>query len=798
MADRASSHESLVGLRLGHYLLVQKIGAGGMGEVYRARDEHLDRDVAIKVLPSTTFSDDSARKHFRREALALSKLNHPNIATIHDFDAQQGIDFLVMEYIPGITLSEKLAGQALTEKEVIALGTQLAEGLSEAHEHGVVHRDLKPGNLRLTRDKRLKILDFGLAKLRLPVTASGTTASLAESHKMAGTLPYMAPEQLLGQEIDARTDLHAAGSVLYEMATGQRPFAEVKSSQIVGAILGRLPRQTRALNPNSSPELERIIGKCLEKEPENRYQSAKELAIDLRRLQTGELSGQQPTPPIRRSWRRGTVGALVVVALAAIGMGIWGLRGWRTKQAPEVHISSLAVLPLENLSGDPSQDYFADGMTDELINRLARMGEIRVISRTSIMRYKGVHKPLSEIARELGIDAVVEGSAARVGDRVRISSELIVAANEQHLWGDSYTRDVRDVLQMQDEVAEAIARQIRGTLLQRRTTSAAVSPKIAPEVYEQYLLGRQEWNKRTIDGTSAALRHFQRAIAKDAGYAPAYSGVADCYVTLWLSLGALSRDQALTQAREALDKALVLDADLAEAHSTVGTLRMYADWDWAGAEAEYKRALALNPSYATAHHWYGLHLAFRGKTQAAREELERARELDPFSPIIRLNLAWVQFSAGDNDALIAGSQKEVANDSSFWDAYWDLGSAYVQKGELEKGITALHQAVELSHDSTATLSSLGYALGRAGKRHEAEQVLRKLHQRAQHEPVAAEEIAMVYIGLGDNNNALLWIEQAYRAQSKGLVLLKADPFYHSLAAEPRYRELVRKVGLSGD
>ena len=798
MAKRAFSQDSLVGLRLGHYLVVERIGAGGMGEVYRARDEHLDRDVAIKVLPPKTFSEDSARKHFRKEALALSKLNHPNIATIHDFDAQQGIDFLVMEYIPGITLSEKLAGQLLPEKEVIALGTQLAEGLSEAHEHGVVHRDLKPGNLRLTRDRRLKILDFGLAKLRLPVTASGTTASFAESHRMAGTLPYMAPEQLLGGEIDARTDIHAAGSVLYEMATGQRPFAEVEPSQVVGAILGRPPRPPRALNPNSSPELERIIGKCLEKEPENRYQSAKELAIDLRRLQTGEPSGQQPTPPFRKSWPRRAVGALVIVLLAAVGVGIWQLHGWRTKPALEVHINSLAVLPLENLSGDPSQDYFADGMTDELINRLARMGEMRVISRTSIMRYKGVHKPLSEIAHELGIDAVVEGSAARAGDRVRISAELIVAANEQHLWGDSYTRDLRDVLQMQDEVAEAIARQIRGTLLRRRAAPPAGSPKIDPGVYEEYLLGRQEWNKRTIDGTSAALKHFQRAIAKDAGYAPAYSGVADCYVMLWLSLGALSRDQALTQAQEALDRALALDADLADAHSTVGTLRMYADWDWPGAEAKYKRAIALNPSYATAHHWYGLLLAFRGKTQEARQELERARELDPFSPIIRLNLAWVQFSAGDNDALIAASQKELANDSSSWDAYWDLGSAYVQKGELEKGITALQKAVELSHNSVATLSALGYALGRAGKRHDAEQILRKLHQRAQHEPVAAEEVAIVYVGLGDNDNALLWLEQAYRSQSKGLVLLKADPWYHSLVAEPRYRELVRKVGLSGD
>jgi len=801
MASRASNQDFLVGRELGHCRIVEKIGVGGMGEVYRAHDEHLARDVAIKVLPSGTLTDASARKHFRREALALSALNHPNIATIHDFDTQQGIDFLVMEYIPGITLSEKVAAAPLPEKEVLRLGVQLADGLAAAHDQGVVHRDLKPGNLRVTSDGRLKILDFGLAKLRLPVTATAATESLSETQALAGTLPYMAPEQLLGAEIDARTDIHAAGSVLYEMATGQRPFADVERSQLIGAILHRLPRSPAALNPSLSPELERIIGKCLEKEPENRYGSAKELAIDLRRLQTGVVSAVRlAAAPARWSFAKSVglgLGILASVILLLIALNVSRLRERVLGRADAPRIQSLAVLPVKNFSGDPNQEFFADGMTDALIAGLAQIKAVKVISRTSAMHYKGSSETLPQIAKELGVDGIVEASVMRSGSRVRITAQLIEAREDRHLWASNYDREMTDVLELQSELVQAIAGEIRGTLLMRRTTKPAGSREIAPGIYEEYLLGRYEWNKRTPEGTRAALEHFKRVIAQDASYAPAYSGVADCYVTLWLSLGALSRDQALPQAQEALRKALLLDPDLADAHSTLGMVRMYADWDWTGAEAEFQRAIALNPNYATARHWYGLFLAFRGQTHEAQQELERARELDPLSSIIQLNLAWVQFVAGHTDTLIAASQKELASDASFWDAHWDLGTAYVQQGEMEKGIAELEKAAELSHNSAATLSSLGYALGRADRRPEAEQVLRQLQQRSQHEPVAAEEIAMVYIGLGDSNHALLWLEQAYRDHSKGLVMLKADPWYRSLAAEPRYQDLLRKVGLSG-
>ncbi|HXX01256.1 MAG TPA: serine/threonine-protein kinase, partial [Candidatus Acidoferrales bacterium] len=520
MANHAVSQDVLVGQRLGHYRIAEKIGAGGMGEVYLAHDEHLEREVAIKVLPPGTLVDEHARKRFHKEALTLSKLNHPNIATIHDFDTHQGVDFLVMEYIPGITLSEKLATRPLLEKEVVALGTQLADGLSAAHEHGVFHRDLKPGNLRLTGDGRLKILDFGLAKLRLPVTASATTESLSETHAMAGTLPYMAPEQLLGGEIDARTDIHAAGSVLYEMATGKGPFAEVERSQLIGAILRKPPLPPTTLNPKLSPELERIIGKCLEKEPENRYQSAKELAIDLRRLQTGVLSATKfAARPAKWSYAKlaglglGSLAA-VVVLLLAFNVGNWRQRLLGRVQTP--HIESLAVLPVKNFSGDPSQDFFADGMTDALIADLAQIKAIKVISRTSVMHYKGTSDTLPQIAGELGVDGIVEASVVRSGDRVRLTAQLIDARQDRHLWANNYERNMTDVLGLQSELVQAITGEIRVQLAPQESERLKTTRHVDPDVYDTTLKGKEtlEYATREVQ-IRQAIELFQKAIDRD-------------------------------------------------------------------------------------------------------------------------------------------------------------------------------------------------------------------------------------------------------------------------------------------
>src|SRR5512137_2182625 len=471
MSNQAESLESLIGLEFSHYRIIEEIGSGGMGVVFRAHDQHLDREVAIKVLHPGTIADEGARRHLHKEALALSKLNHPNIATIYDFDTQRGMDFLVMEYIPGVTLNEKLAAGSLPENEVLRLGMQLSDGLAAAHEHGVVHRDLKPGNLRLASDGRLKILDFGLAKLRQPLAESAAAETTLHTQAISGTFAYMAPEQLLGEELDTRTDIHGAGLVLYEMATGQRPFAEVQSGQLIGAILRHPPAKPRTLNPKVSTELEQIIGKCLEKDPENRYQSAKELAVDLRGL--GPDKRSVPTAgrahivdrlSFARLSRRArlwiaTFLAVLVVAgvLAARKVSTWREGGFGSVR----RIHSLAVLPLVNLSGDPEREYFADGMTEELITQLGKATPLRVISRQSVMQFKGTKMPLEEIAQKLKVDAVVEGSVLQSGNRVRVTARLVDAAADKPVWTEEYERDLRDVLTLQGEVTHAIVDEIK-------------------------------------------------------------------------------------------------------------------------------------------------------------------------------------------------------------------------------------------------------------------------------------------------------------------------------------------------
>ncbi len=788
--------------RLGHYRILEKIGAGGMGEVYRAEDLHLARDVAIKVLPAGTLADEQARRRFRKEAEALSKLNHPNIQTVHDFDTQGEVDFLVVEFVPGPTLVDKLTAGALPEKEIASLGSQIAAALEEAHERGVVHRDLKPGNIKVTPKGQVKVLDFGLAKLLKPVgpgfsQGTATTESFTETQAVAGTLPYMAPEQLRGEGVDHRSDIWAAGVVLYEMATERRPFEEKVATALTDDILHKPPPAPGRLKPDLSSRLEEIILKCLEKDPEDRYQSAKELAVDLRRLGAPAVVAtprREPRGSGARILRWGGVGFAGVVGLLAVvvGLNMGGLRERLLGAAGPPQIQSLAVLPLKNLMGDSEQEYFVEGMHEALITELSKISALKVISRTSTMRYKGTDKPLPQVARELNVDGVIEGSVLREGDQVRITVQLIHGPSDKHLWAQSFDRELRGILALQSEVARAIADQIKVALTPQEQAGLARAPTVNPAAYQAYLKGRYYWNKRTLAGLLKGIEYFQQALAQDPNSALAYVGLADSYNQLAYR-GHLAPREAYPRAQAAALKALEIDKTLAEAHASLAFLEFNFNWNWAAAEREFQRTLELNSSYAEAHHWYSHYWTDRGRAEESLAETKRALEFDPLSLIVNVHLGWHYTFAGQYDQAIEQLQKTLEMDPGYYSAYLRLGQAYAYKGDYPQAIATLQKAGSLSGDSTEAAMMLAAAYGLAGQRADALGIVNELQKISQGTYVSSFSVAAIYAGLGDKNRALAWLEKAYEERASGLVEVKADPIFDPLRSDPRFQDLLRRM-----
>lgn len=779
---------------LGHYRIAEKIGQGGMGEVYRAQDEHLDREVAIKFLPSGTLPDEHSRKRFRKEALALSKLNHPNIATIHDFDTQQGVDFLVMEYVPGVTLSQRIADHNLREKEFTALGLQLVEGLAAAHEQHVIHRDLKPHNLRLTPDGRLKILDFGLAKLTQPATQEAETES--KTWTLAGTLPYMSPEQLQGETVDERSDIWAVGAVLYEMATGHAAFHEKTATATADAILHKPVVPPGRLAHELSRRGEEIVLKCLEKDPENRYQSAKELAVDLRRLSPSSSSSAVPLaePKSRHRFTRTAAEGLVVLFIVVTLALAFNFSGWRDRLSGhdrKPQIASLAVLPLANLSSDPEQEYFADGMTEALITDLAKSTNLRVISRTSVMHYKATKKPLPEIARELGVDAVVEGSVQRSEDHVRITAQLIRAVTDEHIWADSYQRDLHDILDLQNEVAHAITQNVEGRLGQRSEVRDGRARSVNPEAYEAYLKGRYHWNRRDRASLEKSLAFFEEAIAKDPNYAQAYAGLADVYVVIGSEWANAPRD-VNEKAKAAAQRALAIDDSLPEPHASLATI-YHNEWHWPEAEREFKRAIELNPSYATAHHWYSIYLATAGRFDESVNEAKKAAELDPLSLIISASFGNRLNEARRYEEASNQCRSTLDMDPNFGLAYLCIGNSYVNEGRFQEGIPELQKGIQLLPGNPYFIAQLGIAYALSGDRAGAKEVLTKLKDPSQPR-LPAFSIAMVYAGLHDKEQTIIWLEKGCQEHNEDMVYLKIEPVLDPIRSDLRFQDLIRRVG----
>ena len=793
----------MVSRRLSHYVVLEQIGAGGMGVVHRARDERLERDVALKVLPADTLADEAARRRFRKEALALSRLNHPNIGTVFDFDSQDGVDFIVMELVPGVTLAERLRAGAIPEPEMSRIGEQLAEGLSEAHAQGVVHRDIKPANVRITPEGRVKLLDFGLAQATRASLETVSTESMTADGVAVGTIPYMSPEQLRGERVDARSDIFSLGAVLYEMATGSRPFPEQSHARLIAAILTETPRAPRHVREDLTPEAERIILRCLEKNREHRYGSAAELATDLRRLtRPGAPAVRRPVSRVLvRRVALGLAAVFViaaVVALVALDMG--GVRGRLFRHAGGALVPSLAVLPLENLSGDASEDFFTDGITEEITARLAQVGALKVISRTSAMQYKGTRKGPRQIAKELGVRMLMEGTVRRSGDRVRISAELIEAASQRSVWAETFDRSLKDVFAVQSEIARLIVEQLQARLTPTERLRLARSLPLDPEAHTAYLKGLYEWNKRTIPSIRRAVGFFRQSIAIDPTNALPYAGLATCYAIL-PAYDPLHSREALHNCRVAALKALELDSTLAEPHAVLAGVLSESDWDQRGAEAQYRKAIELNPNYASAHQWYGDFLSGMGRHEEAIAEVKRARELDPLSLIINTEVGGVLGRAGQYDLAIETLRTTINMDPSFARAHETLGFVYVCAGDyiaatweyqMQDSLLGLKSPAE----AAAWYEPLRGAFREAGVDGYYRQLLKqRLGLAKQGARAPAIKIAVPYARLGQVDSAFAWLDRACAERDPLVLRIKVEPHWDSLRSDPRYAALLNRIGL---
>ncbi len=773
------------------YEIIEELGEGGMGKVFRVEDKKIHEEIALKVLSPEIVADKITITRFRNELKLARKIAHKNVCRMYDFNEEKTTHYISMEYVPGEDLKSMIRmTKQLSVGTAISTVKQICEGLAEAHSLGVVHRDLKPSNIMIDKDGNVRIMDFGIAR---SLEVKGITGAGV----MIGTPEYMSPEQVEGKETDQRSDIYSLGVILYEMITGRLPFEGDTPLNIALKHKTEEPLEPRKFNAQIPENLSRVILRCMEKDREKRYQRVEELLSELRKIEKGIPTSERMIPKRKAKkekigeikWKRLIIyGSMAILIILLIVGGIYLFKGHLEA------IDSIAVLPLDNLSGDPEQEYFADGMTEALISELVKIkGLKRVISRTSAMRYKETEKLMPEIARELNVDAIVEGSVLLVGERVRITAQLIEARTDRHMWADSYERDLRNILALQKELARAIAKEIKIAVTPEEQVRLATYSPVNPEAYQLYLKGRYLWNKRTGEDLKKALVYFERAIEKDPNYALAYTGLADTYLIL-PSFIAFPPTEAYSKGKEAALKALEIDDTLAEAHNSLADVMKFY-FDWKSAEKEYKRAIELSPSYATAHHWYAYDLMLMGRYDDAIEEINLALELDPNSLIINANMGYVLYNARRYDQAIEYYMNALEMDPNFWVLHQYLGRAYVQKGKYEEAIAEFQEAITLSGSLQENMGNLGYSYAVSGRKAEAMKVVNELKELSTRKYISSYHLALIYVGLGQKNQAFEWLNKAIEEPDIFLVHLKVDPLFDSLRSDPRFTALLKKMGL---
>jgi serine/threonine-protein kinase len=755
MNERGSAPESIkVGQTISHYKILEKLGGGGMGVVYKAEDIKLKRLVALKFLPPHWSHDLAAKERFLTEAQSASAIDHPNVCGIHEIDeTEDGRLFIVMSYCKGETLKKKIDRGYLTIEQCADVAQQVAEGLSKAHTLGIIHRDIKPANLMVTDEGIVKIVDFGLAKF------AGVSRVSRRDHAV-GTVLYMSPEQLHGEEVDARTDIWSLGAVLYEMVSGRGPFEGEYDQAVAYAIVNEEPQPLSALRPGVPKHIEQIVEKALVKDREARYRRVEEMLEDLQKIR--EVSGP---------------------------------RSVRLPSERRVSQASIAVLPFADLSPGQDQEYFCDGVADELISAMAKIEGLRVVSRTSTLQFRGKGQDIRSIGEQLTVGRILEGSVRKAGNRVRITVQLINVADGYHLWSDRYDRSLEDIFATQDEIAKTVVDHLRIKL-----TEGMTEPLVAPhtedvEAYTLYLRGRHLWNKRTEENLSKSTDYFRQAIDRDPLYARAHAGLADAYATQGV-YGARPPKEVMPRAKAAAQQALELDSTLAEAHTSLGCVLSFYDWSWQEAEATFKRAIELDPNYATAHHWYAMNcLSPMGRFDEALDEIKRAQTLDPLSPAINASLGLQYYYDHHYDEAVKRYLGALELDAGFAMAHYFLGQAYAEIFRYEDAIDAVRTSIQLSGGSAQMTALFGYIYAVSGERGRAEAVIEELNDRSKQKYVSFVLIAQIHAGLKEIDAALDCLKKAYEDRSADLAWLGVLPMFDSLRHEPSFIALLEKTGL---